>query len=226
VKQGLLDLEPLVVAGTGHRPSHKWWRGVGDWGTTWLHQLVQEWLGAQLDELQPAKVISGMAPGVDTWLALETLKRGGHLVCAIPFEGQHNRWPRESQELYHDILRRAAGVVNVSGCRVLSGMRSTLYTSPEYMLCPSGEQTPLDEPRGKELVRKLMQRRNVWMVDRARLMLSVWDGTPGGTGNCMDYVEQVGRQYRRLNPAELRKTPEARAREEAAHPLRGWTGRG
>lgn len=30
--------------------------------------------------------------------------------------------------------------------------------------------------------------RNCWMVDRADVVLALWDGTPGGTANCIDYT--------------------------------------
>jgi uncharacterized phage-like protein YoqJ len=33
-----------------------------------------------------------------------------------------------------------------------------------------------------------MQRRNEWMVDRCDLVLALWNGGPGGTGNCVAYA--------------------------------------
>lgn len=33
-----------------------------------------------------------------------------------------------------------------------------------------------------------MQRRNAWMVDHCDFLLACWDGSPGGTGNCMAYA--------------------------------------
>lgn len=35
-----------------------------------------------------------------------------------------------------------------------------------------------------------MQLRNEWMVDRARLMLALYNGSKGGTRNCLDYARQ------------------------------------
>lgn len=32
-----------------------------------------------------------------------------------------------------------------------------------------------------------MQVRNEWMVDRATRICALWDGSPGGTGNCLKY---------------------------------------
>ena len=33
-----------------------------------------------------------------------------------------------------------------------------------------------------------MQKRNQWMVDGADTILALWDGTPGGTKNCINYA--------------------------------------
>jgi uncharacterized phage-like protein YoqJ len=36
-----------------------------------------------------------------------------------------------------------------------------------------------------------MQKRNEWMVDHAEIVIAVWDGTAGGTGNCVKYAERA-----------------------------------
>lgn len=38
-----------------------------------------------------------------------------------------------------------------------------------------------------------MQVRNKWMVDRADQILALWDGTDGGTANCVRYAESIGK---------------------------------
>ncbi|MBI2061032.1 MAG: DUF1273 family protein [Nitrospirae bacterium] len=35
-----------------------------------------------------------------------------------------------------------------------------------------------------------LQRRNEWMVDRCDALLAVYDGSPGGTRNCVEYAEK------------------------------------
>lgn len=35
-----------------------------------------------------------------------------------------------------------------------------------------------------------MQRRNEWMVDHCTEVVALWDGTPGGTANCLRYANQ------------------------------------
>jgi uncharacterized phage-like protein YoqJ len=38
-----------------------------------------------------------------------------------------------------------------------------------------------------------MQVRNQWMTNNCDLLLVLWDGSPGGTGNCVRYAEKIGR---------------------------------
>jgi uncharacterized phage-like protein YoqJ len=43
-----------------------------------------------------------------------------------------------------------------------------------------------------------MQRRNEWMVDHCNLLLSIWDGSAGGTANCLEYADYVKRPVKQL----------------------------
>lgn len=43
-----------------------------------------------------------------------------------------------------------------------------------------------------------MQVRNQWMVDRSDLVLALWDGSSGGTGNCVAYAQKVGKPIENL----------------------------
>ncbi len=43
-----------------------------------------------------------------------------------------------------------------------------------------------------------MQVRNCWMVDRADAVLALWDGSWGGTFNCVTYARKVGRPITNL----------------------------
>lgn len=42
----------------------------------------------------------------------------------------------------------------------------------------------------EEYTQWCMQKRNEWMVDSCDLLLAVWDGSPGGTGNCVRYAKK------------------------------------
>ena len=43
-----------------------------------------------------------------------------------------------------------------------------------------------------------MLERNRWMVDNSSLVLALWDGSHGGTGHCVNYAKQQGKQIRQL----------------------------
>lgn len=49
----------------------------------------------------------------------------------------------------------------------------------------------------------LMQKRNQWMVDNCDILIAVWDGTSGGTGNCVKYAKSVHKQIIHIDPRAL-----------------------
>jgi len=52
----------------------------------------------------------------------------------------------------------------------------------------------------------VMQKRNIWMVDNCDLLIAVWDGTSGGTANCVKYAESIGKEITRINPKSDEKS--------------------
>ncbi|MDA8117150.1 MAG: SLOG family protein [Actinomycetota bacterium] len=53
----------------------------------------------------------------------------------------------------------------------------------------------------------MMQIRNAWMVDRCDLLLAVWDGSPGGTANCVKYAELRDKRIVRVTPLDFAAEP-------------------
>jgi uncharacterized phage-like protein YoqJ len=49
-----------------------------------------------------------------------------------------------------------------------------------------------------------MQVRNEWMVDNCDLLIAVWDGTMGGTGNCVNYAKSKNKKMIIINPLEVK----------------------
>lgn len=142
--------EGLIVAGTGHRPNKL--GGYGDAVLGALFRLAKK----ELQAIGPTKVISGLALGWDTALALAALRLKIPLVAAVPFKGQELIWPEPSQARYRKLIEMAADV------RVISSGGYAAWK---------------------------LQRRNEWMVDHCNILLALWDGTSGGTGNCIRYAE-------------------------------------
>jgi uncharacterized phage-like protein YoqJ len=103
----------VILAGTGHRPAR-----LGFGRMDGYHPLVRDRLQAlaraALLREGPDVVISGMALGWDTALAMAALGLGLPLHAYVPFRGQESRWNADDQVLYHWILGCAAEVVVVS----------------------------------------------------------------------------------------------------------------
>jgi uncharacterized phage-like protein YoqJ len=137
----------MVIGATGHRP-HK----LGGYGDDRMELLI----GIAETAIDGyGKVISGMALGWDTAVAIAAVRKGIPFIAAVPFIGQESRWPEESRNVHNNLLDLASEVVIIS---------------------PGGYTV------------EKMQVRNEWMVDRSDVILALWDGSPGGTGNCIRYA--------------------------------------
>jgi uncharacterized phage-like protein YoqJ len=45
-----------------------------------------------------------------------------------------------------------------------------------------------------------MQRRNEWMVDHCDVLIAVWNGSAGGTCNCIKYAKSQKKEIKYINP--------------------------
>lgn len=146
----------MIVAGTGHRPD-KLYLGYSDEGLKILVKLAVIYLKSSPEPIDA--VISGLALGWDTALALAAVKLKIPLIAAIPFEGQEKMW-KESDVIRWQKLKEYAQL-----------------TGKVHIVCKGG-YSPAK-----------MQTRNKWMVDNCHEVVSLWDGSPGGTKNCINYAE-------------------------------------
>lgn len=56
----------------------------------------------------------------------------------------------------------------------------------------------------KNYHRGAFQARNQWMVNRCDIVLSVWDGSPGGTANCCRYADDVHKPRINIDPRDFK----------------------
>lgn len=56
---------------------------------------------------------------------------------------------------------------------------------------------------------KKMQTRNEWMVDHCDILVAVWDGSTGGTFNCIRYANLKERPVYRIDPSPFVETARA-----------------
>lgn len=95
----------MIIAATGHRPPK-----LGGYGKEALVRLYK----VALQELLvpgPTKVLTGMALGWDTAVALACVKLELPFVACVPCEGQEKMWPAESQARYNKLLAAAEETV-------------------------------------------------------------------------------------------------------------------
>lgn len=50
---------------------------------------------------------------------------------------------------------------------------------------------------------RCMQDRNIYMVNNADILIAVWDGSHGGTGNCVRYAKQKGIKIIQIDPKNI-----------------------
>lgn len=161
----------LVVAGTGHRMDKLGGYNQG------AEKKVLEVARHAISTAKPSRVISGMALGWDTALALAALESRVPLIAAVPFEGFDSKWPTPSRRVYQSILEKAQEIVVID--KVNDGRYQELNNN-----IPPGVYSPIK-----------LQTRNVWMVDNCELLVALWDGSSGGTANCLKYARAVKRNW-------------------------------
>lgn len=115
----------------------------------------------------PVKFVTGMALGWDQAIAFACVQAGVPWLAAIPFVGQETRWPLPSRQEYERLL----------------------WHSTERQIVCAGDYAAWK-----------LQKRNEWMVNQVSPdggLIALWNGTPGGTANCVAYA--MGRGVRILN---------------------------
>lgn len=152
-------LPPVSLAATGHRPNKLGlWNCLG-WrprAVQFLRDFAFQQLNAVHQQHNLREVISGMAVGWDTAIALAALRLEIPLIAAIPFPNQPLKWPPANVEEWAWIKSQATEVITIADSYSLAAM----------------------------------QARNEYMVNRADIMLALWNGTPGGTANCLRYARR------------------------------------
>lgn len=124
-----------------------------------------------LEARQPTGVITGMAQGWDQAVATACVALKIPFLAFIPFPAHAHsaRWPAEARSRYESLLGHAD------------------------MVYPCSDEIPISHHQAA----RMMQRRNEKMVDRADDGVeALWNGTGGGTFNCIDYAQRRGVEVR------------------------------
>jgi uncharacterized phage-like protein YoqJ len=181
----------MNICFTGHRPKKL---GGYDWGAPKNKKIMSTLLNNIIlimnntDSLD-FTFICGGALGIDQ-MAFEICAdlrdvatiHDIKLVLAMPFEKQDGNWfSQKDKDRLKSQRERADEVVLVD-------------TLPDYSypVVPVGGYHPYK-----------MELRNRYMVNHSDLVIAVWNGSKGGTKNCVDYAKRVGKRVIIINPEEL-----------------------
>ncbi len=182
------DHKTLNIAFTGHRPDKL--GGYGGINPIFLNSTIR-----LLDEIGPKRIkwaYNGMAQGYD-WEAVKAcFQLTIPIIACKPSSRQHTVWPERAQQLYRALLSQ----LKASGGQVVDIERSILHFPPnetEYWHRKSGLIEVYHKAKsGKHQAAILCELRNQYMVDSADVVIACWNGSPGGTKNCIKYAEKVG----------------------------------
>jgi len=98
----------MIIAFSGHRPDKLPNKEIGYKIPNPVYNYVYKEIQNNLISLNPTKIISGMALGVDQWAAIIAIRLKIPFVAVIPFEGQELNWTVKSQKIYNQLLSHAS----------------------------------------------------------------------------------------------------------------------
>lgn len=147
---------------------------LGGYGEEGLRWPITYKMLRFFDEKKPERIISGMALGTDQWATAAALMLGIKVLALIPCQDQERLWPEPVQAVYWTLLQQ-----------IERGGGEIRYVS--------------DRPYDKWC----MNNRNKEIVNNASEMLAVWDGTRGGTRNCVRLALADGLKVTILNPRTM-----------------------
>ena len=156
----------ITIAGTGHRPNKLWGYDLNHPMYIRLREGIVNYIIKLAKTNEQINVISGMALGFDTVLAQSAL-----------IARQHG---------YNIKLICAIPCANHSakwhGSSVSEWNRITNLADTVHYVS--------SEPYNNSC----MQNRNIYMVNNCNILLALWNGTPGGTANCVSYAKSQNKQ--------------------------------
>lgn len=184
-----VEVVPSVgsVCFTGHRPDRLGTGYVIEGERVVAYsELLKTEIVKLIDE-GAREFISGGALGIDQiafWTVNKLQADYPHIrnIVAIPFKQQYTAWHRNPRVVawYHEMIKRADEVVYVDS------LENTPWVNPRL-------------PVGSYHASK-MQLRNQYMVDNADTVIAVWNGSRGGTGNCVAYAQEENKRIIQLKP--------------------------
>lgn len=163
---------------TGHRPNKLFGYNPTTEGNLKMLKELREIIIFYIEKYEVDTFITGMALGIDMWSARIVLKL---------------------KEKYPQIKLVCA----IPCDKQYSKWIDESVEEWKYIVSKADEVHYVSD---KPYTNYCMQDRNKWMVDNSNYVIAVWDGSNGGTGNCVKYAKHRVEQIYKLNPKTLEQT--------------------
>ena len=178
----------ITICFTGHRPDKL---GGYDWNTPKNRLIMKnltELIEKEILENNAKTFIFGGALGIDQ-MAFEIVRKLQEhcyhdikMILAVPFKNQAIKWFNKNDvKRYESQLEWADEVIYVDE---IEGYECKNTYVGDY------------HPAKMDL-------RNRYMVDNSDLVIAVWNGTKGGTCNCVKYAKSKDKNIIFINPDEI-----------------------
>lgn len=164
-----------TISFTGHRPDKLGGYNENNATAIWVKDQLSFLIRDYINK-DFTKFIWGGALGTDTWAAIEVLKL-------------QKEYPDILLTLYQPFEGMDAKWYD-SSKRIFNDLR---YKSNSVVTVCDGGYAAWK-----------MQRRNEAMVNNSDLIIAVWDGSSGGTGNCVQYAESQKKPIHFIDPESRR----------------------
>ena len=165
----------MIIAVTGHRPdSLKWGYDLRSEKWQYLYDILFKYLVVN----KTTHCITGMALGVDTVFAFAALNY--------------------KKQFQNDNI--------MVECAIPCKQQEKLWSEKDqkhynYILEHADKVTYVTNGLYKPSV---MQKRNIYMVDKCDRLMAVWNGKKsGGTYNCIEYAKSVNKFIWRIDPSSI-----------------------
>lgn len=181
----------MNVCFTGHRPDKLDGYNFMSYGSQKIINALRDKIEYVVDKYKDEHItfICGGALGIDQ-ISFELCRRirddcdrfeNITIEVAVPFEQQDCKWQAQSRVVYRQQLKEADEITYVD-------------TIPEYNIQILEIGVYFNSK---------MDSRNRYMVDKSEIVIAVWDGSKGGTGNCVKYANKLNKNVMILNPKEI-----------------------
>ena len=171
-------MKTKISAFTGHRPQNlPFGFNEADKRCIALKQTLRSKIIKLIENEHVTHFIPGMAIGIDMYAAEEVI-------------GLREKYPYITLE-------------SAIPCELQAAKWSEPLRERYYNIAAGCDKETLVQRRYSK---DCMHKRNRYMVDRADLILAVWDGRPGGTEETVKYAQYKGKDVTVINPNTLSVT--------------------